>query len=93
MAWKYKEPVSSYEKQKPEVDRIQNRIKSVWTEVHQTLDDTLRDQALQVARAACPLIDPDETHFDSAKVELLARLTDEKRMLARVFIRRLKASS
>jgi|SRR5271166_1151617 len=93
MAWKYNEPVSSVEKQKPEVDRIQKRIKAVWTEVHRALDDAFRgDLELQVARAACLLIDPDETHLDSAKVKILARLTNEKRMLARVFIRKLKAS-
>jgi hypothetical protein len=93
MAWKYNEPVSSVENQKPEVDRIQKRIKAVWTEVHRALADTSRGNlALQVARAACRLIDPDETHLDSAQVKILARLTDEKRMLARVFIRKLKAS-
>lgn len=93
MVWKYKEPVSSVEKEKPEVDRIQKRIKAVWTEVHRAVDDTSRrDPALKIARAACLQIDPDETHLDSAKVKILARLTNEKRMLARVFIRKLKAS-
>ena len=85
---------SIYKQAEPEVDRIRSRIRDGWTKIHNALptlipwDDKL---PARVAKAAWLLIDSNESHLDPTNTKLLADLFSNKRILARVFVRRTRA--